>query len=154
MRALPKASISALKPNPPKVQQTTMPKYTMPTLQQNMNTTQHVSRQAAQAIPKPQTPQNPPLNMALPFRETRSSSTHQNRHMTFNQEAFTRHWSILLHPQGRLHSKLSKMKRRKNMQQVRKYGKNPPDQTNEEEIQSLPEREFRMITVKMIQNLE
>ena len=40
------------------------------------------------------------------------------------------------------------------MQQVRKYGKNPPDQTNEEEIQSLPEREFRMITVKMIQNLE
>ena len=32
-------------------------------------------------------------------------------------------------------------------------GKNPPDQTNEEEIGSLPEKEFRVIIVKMIQNL-
>ena len=31
--------------------------------------------------------------------------------------------------------------------------KNPPDQTNEEEIGSIPEKEFRVITVKMIQNL-
>ena len=31
--------------------------------------------------------------------------------------------------------------------------KNPPDQTNEEEIGSLPEKEFRVMTVKMIQNL-
>ena len=30
---------------------------------------------------------------------------------------------------------------------------NPPDQTNEEEIGSLPEREFRVMIVKMIQNL-
>ena len=30
---------------------------------------------------------------------------------------------------------------------------NPPDQTNEEEIGSLPEREFRVRIVKMIQNL-
>ena len=32
-------------------------------------------------------------------------------------------------------------------------GKNWPDQANEEEIGSLPEKEFRVMTVKMIQNL-
>ena len=32
-------------------------------------------------------------------------------------------------------------------------GKNPPDQTNKEEIGSLPEKEFRIMIVKMIQNL-
>ena len=32
-------------------------------------------------------------------------------------------------------------------------GKNPPDLTNEEEIGSLPEKEFRLKIVKMIQNL-
>ena len=30
-------------------------------------------------------------------------------------------------------------------------GKNPTDQTNEEEIGSLPEKEFRVMIVKMIQ---
>ena len=30
---------------------------------------------------------------------------------------------------------------------------NPPDQKNEEEIGSLPEKEFRVMIVKMIQNL-
>ena len=33
-------------------------------------------------------------------------------------------------------------------------GKNPPEQTNEEEIGSLPEKELRLMIVKMIQNLE
>ena len=32
-------------------------------------------------------------------------------------------------------------------------GKNQPDQTNEEEISSLFEKEFRVMIVKMIQNL-
>ena len=32
-------------------------------------------------------------------------------------------------------------------------GKNPPDQTKEEEIGSLLEKEFRVMIVKMIQNL-
>ena len=40
------------------------------------------------------------------------------------------------------------------MQQMKEQGKNPPDQTNEEEIDSLPEKEFRIMIVKMIQNLE
>ena len=36
---------------------------------------------------------------------------------------------------------------------MKDQGKNPPDQTNEEEIGSLPEKEFRVMIVKMIQNL-
>ena len=39
------------------------------------------------------------------------------------------------------------------MQQMKEEGKNPPDQTNEEEIGSLPEKEFRIMIVKMIENL-
>ena len=37
---------------------------------------------------------------------------------------------------------------------MKEQGKNPPDQTNEEEIGSLPEKEFRVMIVKMIPNLE
>ena len=44
------------------------------------------------------------------------------------------------------------MGRQRNMQQIKEQGKNPPDQTNEEEISSLPEKEFRVMIVKMIQN--
>ena len=36
---------------------------------------------------------------------------------------------------------------------MKEQGKNPPDQRNEEEIGSLPEKEFRIMIVKMIQNL-
>ena len=36
---------------------------------------------------------------------------------------------------------------------MKEQGKNPPDQTNEEGIGSLPEKEFRVMVVKMIQNL-
>ena len=39
------------------------------------------------------------------------------------------------------------------MQQMKEQGKNPPDQTNEEEIGSLPKKEFRVMIVNMIQNL-
>ena len=36
---------------------------------------------------------------------------------------------------------------------MKKESKNPPDQINEEEIGSLPEKEFRVMKVKGIQNL-
>ena len=36
---------------------------------------------------------------------------------------------------------------------MKEQGKNSLDQTNEEEIHSLPEKEFRVMIVKMIQNL-
>ena len=45
------------------------------------------------------------------------------------------------------------MKRQRNTQQMKEQGKNSPDQTNEEEIGSLPGKEFRVMIVKLIQNL-
>ena len=36
---------------------------------------------------------------------------------------------------------------------MKEQGKHPPYQTNEEKIGSLPEKEFRIMIVKMIQNL-
>ena len=36
---------------------------------------------------------------------------------------------------------------------MKEQDKNPADLTNEEEIGSLPEKEFRVLIVKMIQNL-
>ena len=36
---------------------------------------------------------------------------------------------------------------------MKEQGKNPPGQTSEEEIGSLPEKEFSIMIVKMIQNL-
>ena len=46
------------------------------------------------------------------------------------------------------------MKRQRNIQQVKEHDKCPPNQTKEEAIGSLPEKEFRIMIVKMIQNLE
>ena len=40
------------------------------------------------------------------------------------------------------------------MQQVKEQDKCPPKQTKEKEMGSLPEKEFRIMIVKMIQNLE
>ena len=51
------------------------------------------------------------------------------------------------------HSKLSKIRRQRNTQQMKEKSKNPSDETNEEEISSLPEKEFRVMIVKVIQNL-
>ena len=45
------------------------------------------------------------------------------------------------------------MRRQRNTQQMKEQGKNPPDLTNEEEIGSLPEKELRVMIVKMIENL-
>ena len=46
------------------------------------------------------------------------------------------------------------MKRQRNIQQVKEHNKCPPNQTKEGKIWSLPEKEFRIMIVKMIQNLE
>ena len=46
------------------------------------------------------------------------------------------------------------MKRQRNTKQVKEHDKFPPNQTKEEDIGSLPEKEFRTMIVKMIQNLE
>ena len=46
------------------------------------------------------------------------------------------------------------MKRQRNTQQVKEHDKCGPNQTKEEEIGSPPEKEFRIMIVKMTQNLE
>ena len=52
------------------------------------------------------------------------------------------------------HSNLNKMKRQRNTQQVKEHEKCPPSQTKEEEIGNVPEKEFGIMIIKMIQNLE
>ena len=46
------------------------------------------------------------------------------------------------------------MKRQRNTQQVKEQYKCLPNQTKEEEIGNLPDKEFQIMIVKMIQNLE
>ena len=41
-----------------------------------------------------------------------------------------------------------------NIQQIKEHDKSPPNQTKKEELGSLPKKEFRIMIVKMIQNLE
>ena len=105
------------------------------------------------------------------FREKRSSSTHQNTYSSFPKQDILASphptpptWRNLHnkekpqtsslqkgHPK---HSNLNKMKRQRSIQQVKEHDKSLPNQTKEEEIGSLPEKEFKIIIVKMIQNLE
>ena len=46
------------------------------------------------------------------------------------------------------------MKRQRNTQQVKEQDKCPPNQTKDEEIGNLPDKEFQITIMKMIQNLE
>jgi len=46
------------------------------------------------------------------------------------------------------------MKRQRNSQQIKEQDKCPPNQTKEEEIGNLHDKEFQIMIVKMIQNLE
>ena len=106
------------------------------------------------------------------FREKRSSSNHQNTDASSpNKKTFEKPL-VQPHPQGPSstikknhklqgyrkdtpkHRNLNKMKRQRNIQQVKEQDKCTPNQTKEEEIWSLPEKEFKIMIVKMIQNLE
>ena len=108
--------------------------------------------------------------MALLIRGKKLSSTHQKPGTsTSHQEAYTSHWTNCitsgreqkqeeLRPCGlgkgdHKYCKLDKMRRERNILQEKEQDKNPQDQINEEEIGKLPETEFRVIIVKMIQNL-
>ena len=46
------------------------------------------------------------------------------------------------------------MKRQRNTQQIKEQDKCPQNQTKEEEIGNLPDKEFQIMIVKMIQNPE
>ena len=52
------------------------------------------------------------------------------------------------------HSNINKLKRQRNTQQIKEQDKCPPNQTKEEEIGNLPDKDFQIMIVKMIQNLE
>ena len=49
------------------------------------------------------------------------------------------------------HSNINKMKRQRNTQQVKEQDKCPPNQTEEGEIGNLPDKEFQIMIVKLIQ---
>ena len=133
---------------------------------------EHNPRPLAQRLPKiiirSQTPQNTPPDVVLPTRRTRSNLIHQSTVTSpLHQEAYTSHCptggrhqkqrelrTCSLHKGDPKHNKLSKMRRQRNTQQMKEQSKNPPGQTNEEEIDSLPEKGFRVMIVKMIQILE
>ena len=71
-------------------------------------------------------------------------------------------------PKGRRNTTLKPEKRRSEVEQIREkndektenyrtngdQGKNSQDQINEEEINRFPEREFRLMALKMLQSLE
>ena len=127
----------------------------------------------AERLPKiiirSQTPQNTLLDVDLPTKKIRSSLIHQNTDTSSTRKPtqptertlatggrHQKQWELQtcsLRKGDPKHSKLSKMRRQRNTQQMKEQRKNPPDQTNEEEIGSLPEKEFRVMLVKMIQNL-
>ena len=46
------------------------------------------------------------------------------------------------------------MKKQRNTQQIKEQDKWPPNKTKEEVIGTLPDKEFRIMIVKLIQNLE
>ena len=52
------------------------------------------------------------------------------------------------------HSNINKKKRQRNTQRVKEQNKCPPNQTKEEEIRNIPDKEFEIMIVKTIQNLE
>ena len=49
---------------------------------------------------------------------------------------------------------MNKRKRQRNTQEIKEQDRCPPNQTKEEEIGNLPDKEFQIMIVKMIKNLE
>ena len=123
------------------------------------------------STPNPYTSQNSLLDTSLHSRKKKSSSTHQNTNTSFpNQETLTSHSSsppternlhikeesqtARIHKGHPKHSNLNKMERQRSTQQLKEHEKCPVNQTKEDEIGSLPEKEFRIMIIKIIQNLE
>ena len=46
------------------------------------------------------------------------------------------------------------IKRQRNMTQMKEQGRNSQDQINKKKISNLPEREFRLMMLKVLQSLE
>ena len=61
--------------------------------------------------------------------------------------------SCSLWNENHIHRNIDKMKRQRTMYQTKEQGKTPEQQLNEVEIGNLPENKFRIMIVKMIQDL-
>ena len=61
--------------------------------------------------------------------------------------------SCSLWNKNHIHRKIDKMKRQRAIYQMKEQKKTPEKQLNEVEIGNLPEKEFRIMIVKMIQDL-
>ena len=62
--------------------------------------------------------------------------------------------SCSLGNKNHIHREIDNMKRQRAMYQIKEQEKNPEKQLNEVEIGNLPEKKFRIMIVKMIQDLE
>ena len=93
-------------------------------------------------VTRTQTPVSPTRR---PIQATGPTSSTGGRHQ--KQEEL---WPCSLQKGDLKNSTLDKVRRQRNMQQMKEQGKNPQDQINEEEIVNLPEKEFRVIIVKML----
>ena len=69
------------------------------------------------------------------------------------QRVEARRTTILQSVEQKAHSQRDKMKRQRAMYQMKEEDKTPEKQLNEMEIGNLPEKEFRIMIVKMIQDL-
>ena len=128
----------------------------------------------AERLPKirisSQIPQNTPPDAVLPTRKPRSSLIHQKQAPVPSTRKPTqpteptlptggRHqkqwewWTCRLWKGDPKHSKLSKIIRQRNTQQMKEQSKNPLKQKTEEQIVSIPEKQFRVKVVNKIQNL-
>ena len=117
-------------------------------------------------IPSPQTSQNTPVDKALPFRENDPAPLTRTQALV---PPTGNHRKALVPPYPLEHippirgtmtcrkeapnSKSNKMKRQRNMPQMKEHTKNPLDKMNDEETGNQPEKEFRVLIIKMIQNL-
>ena len=163
IRAHPKASIPTLKPSStqeptssrarqehrPELYYTGCPKSHQ--THRHLKThywTLHCTPQRGNPAPPTRTPDTSFPNQETLISYSSNSTTERNLH---NKEEPQTARIQKGHPK---HSNLNKMKRQRNTQQIKEYDKSPPNQTKEEEIGSLPEKEFRIMIVKMMQNLE
>ena len=125
----------------------------------------------AERLPKiiirPQTPQNTPPDVDLPPERQDPASSARTQALVPSTRKPTQPTEPTLATGDRhlkqrelrtcslqkgdpKHTKLSKIRRKRNTQQMKEQGKNSPDLTNEEEVGSLPKKEFRIMIVKMI----
>ena len=146
-----------MKPSSTQEPSSSSARHTMLILQQNRNTTLNIKRQAAQSPTKPiDTQKLTTGHFIAPQREDIQLQPPEHRHkfpQTVNPEK-----PLEQTPQLRwtttLQQAKQKRKRQRNIQQLKEHNKNPPNQTKEEEIGNLPEKELRIMIVKWSKTLK